>query len=60
MPNFLKRLMTGDPSHPVGLLRTRCERPCCRRATEKRNELAPLHFRPQAQETASYRLKRVL
>ena len=31
-----------------------------RRAAEQRDELAPLHVRPQAQETASYRLKRVL
>jgi hypothetical protein len=30
------------------------------RAADKRDELAPLHVRPQAQETALYRLKRVL
>src|SRR5262249_51962697 len=27
----------------AGLLRARRERPCCRRATEQRDELAPLH-----------------
>ena len=41
---------------------------CCARAAsghaaappKKRDELTPLHVRPQAQETASYRLKLVL
>ena len=50
----------ADAPHPLGLLRARRERPRGRRAAEKRDELAPLHVRPQAQETASYRLKRVL
>src|SRR3984957_18227124 len=30
----------------VGLLRARRQRPCCRRATEKRDELAPPHVPP--------------
>ena len=47
----------ADPPHPVGLLRARSERPIRRRATEKRDELASLHVRPQARETASYRFK---
>ena len=50
----------ADAPHPLGLLRARCKRPRRRRAAEKRDELAPPHVRPQAQETASYRLKRVL
>jgi hypothetical protein len=32
---------------------TRAERSDCRRAAEKRDELASLHVRPQAQETTS-------
>jgi hypothetical protein len=32
-----------DPSHPAGLLRTRRERPCSRRATKERDEFASLH-----------------
>jgi hypothetical protein len=55
-----KRHQHADASHPVGLLRTRCERPCSSRTPEKRDELAPLHVRSQAKETALYRLKRVL
>src|SRR5260370_17065409 len=31
----------ADPPHPVGLLRTRCEPPRNRSATEERDELAP-------------------
>ena len=42
------------------LLRARRERPRDRRAAEERDELASPHARPQAQETALYRLKRVL
>ena len=42
------------------LLRTRDERPCGSRAAKKRDELASPHARPQSQETASYRFKRVL
>jgi hypothetical protein len=42
------------------LLRPRRQRPRSRRTAEKGDELAPLHVRPQAQETALYRLKRVL
>jgi hypothetical protein len=33
----------SDPPHPLGLLRARGERPCRRRAAEKREELAPPH-----------------
>ena len=33
----------ADPPHPVGLLRTRRERPSGRRAAQQRDELAPLH-----------------
>src|SRR5262249_55436990 len=33
----------ADPSHPVGLLRPRRERPCSRRAAEQRDEPAPVH-----------------
>ena len=32
-----------DAPYALGLLRTRHERPRCRRAAEKRDELAPLH-----------------
>src|SRR5262249_39431328 len=32
-----------DAPHPVALLRARRQRPCDRRATEQRDELAPLH-----------------
>src|SRR5262249_38433034 len=32
-----------DPAHPVGLLRTRRERPCHRGPAEHRHELAALH-----------------
>ena len=39
--------------HPLGLLRARGERPRSRRAAEQRDELASLHVRSQAQETAS-------
>jgi hypothetical protein len=42
------------------LLCTRRERPCNRRAAEKRDELAPPHVRSHAQETVSYRLNREL
>ena len=49
----------ADAPHPLGLLRACGERPR-RRAAEKRDELASPHVRPQAQETALYRLKRVL
>ena len=50
----------ADAPHPLGLLRARGERPRGRRAAEQRDELAPPHVRPHAQETASYRFKRVL
>src|SRR5713101_6199234 len=36
-----------DPTHPSGLLRTRRERPRCRRPAEYRNELAPSHCLPR-------------
>ena len=49
----------ADAPHTLALLRARRERPR-RRAAEKRDELAPPHVRSQAQETALYRLKRVL
>ena len=55
-----KRHQHADPPHLVALLRTRRKRPHRRRAAEKRDELAPLHIRSHAQETALYRLKRVL
>jgi hypothetical protein len=42
------------------LLRRRRNRPRDRRAAQKRNELTPLHVRPQAQEMGLYRLERVL
>ena len=42
-----------------GLLSARSQRPS-RSAAEKRDELPPPHFRPQPQETALYRSKRVL
>jgi hypothetical protein len=32
-----------DASHALALLRPRRERPCCRRTTEQRDELAPPH-----------------
>jgi hypothetical protein len=38
----------ANPSHPVSLLRTRCERPYDRCAAKKRDELAPLHVRPRS------------
>jgi hypothetical protein len=41
------------------LLRVRSKRPC-HRAADECNELAPLHARSKAQETALYRIKRVL
>ena len=50
----------ADAPHPLGLLRARRERPRCRRATENTEKFPPPHVRPLAQETASYRLKRVL
>jgi hypothetical protein len=33
----------ADAPHPLWLLRTRPQRPCCCHATEKRNQLSPLH-----------------
>src|SRR5260370_39440632 len=36
-----------DPTPPSGLLRTRRERPRCRRPAEYRNELAPSHCLPR-------------
>jgi hypothetical protein len=33
----------ADAPHPLGLLRTRRERPSCRRAAEKHDESAPAH-----------------
>jgi hypothetical protein len=41
-------------------LPSRRERPRGRRTAEKGDEIAPPHVRPQAQETALYRLKQVL
>src|SRR6516164_7977070 len=35
----------ADPPNLIGLLRTRRERPCHRRAAEQRDEFAPLHLR---------------
>jgi hypothetical protein len=32
----------ADAPHPLGLLRTRGERPCSRRAAEQRDEIAPI------------------
>src|SRR5262245_31614011 len=40
---FGKRYQYADAPHALGLLRTRSERPSCRRAAEKRDELSPLH-----------------
>ena len=42
------------------LLRARRERPRRRRTAQNTEKFPPPHARPQAQETASYRLKRVL
>ena len=50
----------ADAPHPLGLLRARRERPRRRRTTQNTEKFPPPHVRPQAQETASYRLKRVL
>ena len=36
----------ADPPTALGLLCVRHERPCGRRTTEKRNEIAPLHVPP--------------
>jgi hypothetical protein len=33
----------ADPPHPLGLLRERGQRPCDRRATKQRDEIASLH-----------------
>ena len=33
----------ADAPHPLGLLRACCQRPCGRRATQERDELAPPH-----------------
>jgi hypothetical protein len=41
-------------------LRARRKRPSNSRTAEKRDELAPPHVRPQAQETALYRLSSAL
>jgi hypothetical protein len=43
----------ADPSHPFRLLRERVKRPYRRHAADKRDEIATLHLRPQAQETVS-------
>src|SRR5580693_1648173 len=42
------RYTTEESDHRRSLLCSRRERPCDRRATEKRNELTSLHFRTQA------------
>src|SRR5215831_11931857 len=42
---FRKIHQHGNASHPLGLLRPRCDRPRRRRAAEQRDELAPLHLR---------------
>jgi hypothetical protein len=41
----------ADASHALALLRMPCKRPRSRRTAEKRDELAPLHVCPQAQES---------
>ena len=49
----------ANPINPSGgLLRTRGQRPRRRRSTKKRDELAPLHVAPKAQETVSWRFNR--
>src|SRR5450759_3312435 len=45
---------------PLARSRASGERPRCCRAAEEGDELAPLHIRPQVQETALYRLSRAL
>ena len=42
------------------LLRTHCERPRRRRATDNTDKFPPSHVRRHAQDQTSYRLKRVL
>jgi hypothetical protein len=55
------RLRAQEPDgRQLRRLRTRRERPCDRRAAEEGDEFASLHIRSQAQETALYRLRRVL
>ena len=43
-----------------GLPRPRCKRPRHRSATKNTKEIPPSHVSPLVQETASYRLMRVL
>jgi hypothetical protein len=57
---FFAREQHTNARHSVGLLRTDRERPRCRCSTEKAHELTSPHIRTQVQETALYRLKRVL
>ena len=48
-----KRHQHADAPHPVGLLGPRRKRPRSRRATEKRDEVAPPHDQPRVREKAS-------
>ena len=48
------------PAAYARFLRACHKRPADRCAADKRDELAPLHVRPQALETPSYRFRRVL
>src|SRR5262245_8546868 len=41
----------ADPPHPFRLLRLCRDRPCCRRAAEQRDELAPPHIEPPPPES---------
>ena len=50
------RAQEPDSRQLSRLLRARGKRPRGRRATEKRDELAPSHYRPEAQDTVAYLL----
>jgi hypothetical protein len=52
-------LWTDEADNGHTLLRARCKRPRCS-AAQNTEKLAPPHVRPLSQETASYRLKRVV
>jgi hypothetical protein len=43
MPELYGQPFKDDPSHLITLLRTRRERPRCRRAAEEGDEIAPSH-----------------